>query len=195
MDEILVVCTANICRSPMAEALLRSWIDHHAPTVADRVRISSAGVRARPDDEAAPHMARIATRWGMDLGPHRSRPAAPEVVDQATLVLTMELAHRDVIAQRVRGAASSTFTLPELAELLDHVDPAAIAGAGIAGLAEAAHRTRPRVAVARHDVEDPYGGPADEYETTASELVELVERVGPAIASALRDQPRDGAQG
>ena len=74
MDEVLVVCTANICRSPMAEALLRAWLSHHAPTVAADVAVASAGVRARPGDPAAPHMMAIADRWGLDLHGHRSAP-------------------------------------------------------------------------------------------------------------------------
>ena len=186
MDEILVVCTANICRSPMAEALLRAWLSHHAPQVAADVVVSSAGVRARPGDPAAPHMLAIADRWGLDLHGHRSRPVTAELVTAAALVVTMEADHRDAVARLVPGAPARTFTLPELAALADHTaPPTADDPPGLAGLATRLHRARPRVWVDVPDVDDPYGGSASEYEVTAGELVALVERVGPPLAGAL----------
>ena len=193
MDEVLVVCTANICRSPMAEALLRTWLAHHAPDVADSVRVSSAGVRARDGDPAAPHMVAIADRWGLDLHDHRSRPATVDLATGATLVVTMEAAHRDAVARLATGLAARTFTLPELAELAAHAPtPDPDDGSGLTGLAQRLHRARPRVWVDAPDVDDPYGGAASGYELTAGELVALTERVGPALAAALRDHRTPG---
>lgn len=183
MPEVLVVCTANICRSPMAAALLRSWIDHHAPHVADDLRITSAGVHARDGHPATAHMVAIADRWDLDLDAHRSRRLDADRASRAGLVITMEAAHRDAVARLTPGLAGRTFTLRELAELTDHVDPDEHASLDdwVRGL----HAARPRVWVEVTDVEDPYGGPAAGYEPTAAELTELVERVAPALTTVV----------
>lgn len=183
MPEVLVVCTANICRSPMAAALLRSWVDHHAPHVADELRITSAGVHARDGHAATPHMVAIADRWGLDLDGHRSRHLDVDRAVGADLVITMEAAHRDAVARLASGLGSRTFTLRELAELTEQVDPDD--HHDLDGWVRSLHAARPRVWVEITDVEDPYGGPAAGYEPTAAELTELVERIAPALTAVV----------
>lgn len=188
MAEIVVVCTANICRSPMAEVLLRTWVERHAPRVAGTLTISSAGVRARDGHGAAPHMIEIGDRWGVDLHEHRSRRVDPDLLGGADLVLTMEEDHRDAIARMVPDAAVRTFTLVEAVELAEHVrreggsDPAG--GGDLAALARRLHGARPRAWVGSPDVDDPYGRSAQDYEVTARELADLVERIAPLLATA-----------
>lgn len=96
---ILVICTGNTCRSPIAAASLA----HELRSEGDRVRVESAGTRAEEGWPAAPHMIELAAKEGIDLGRHRSRALTRDLVHAADLILAMEEHHlRD--AERL-GAA------------------------------------------------------------------------------------------
>jgi len=87
---ILVVCTANICRSPLAAAILATKLPP------DAVLVSSAGVRALSGNPADPTIIELARERGYgDLGGHRSQPLLALTLNQVDLVLCMESAHRD----------------------------------------------------------------------------------------------------
>lgn len=96
MTTTLFLCTANICRSPAAEAL---WL-RAARRAGFASRALSAGVRARAGDSADPVMADLLATYGCDLGNHVSRPFSASLARQADLVLVMEPWHaRFVVAQ------------------------------------------------------------------------------------------------
>ncbi|HEY9108046.1 MAG TPA: low molecular weight protein-tyrosine-phosphatase [Roseateles sp.] len=93
MAAVLLVCTANICRSPMAEAIFKAKLGDVFKT------IDSAGVHADPrggpvDARAAAALARhnysLERRW-------RSRRAEPETLGKYDLVLAMEAEHVDAL--------------------------------------------------------------------------------------------------
>ncbi|WP_322089347.1 protein-tyrosine-phosphatase [Burkholderia sp. BCC1999] len=92
MNRLLLVCTANVCRSPMAEVLFRR--------VLDGVRVMSAGVDAMPGMGADPAAIAVMRRIGLDLGQHRSQPLARWMIESSALVLTMSERQRQVIAHR-----------------------------------------------------------------------------------------------
>ena len=102
LNRILVLCTGNICRSPMAEALLRARLAALRPALS----VSSAGLAApegRPADTLA--VALLGER-GLDLAAHRSRQLTPELVAAADLILVMETAqqrHLELLAPAARG--------------------------------------------------------------------------------------------
>ena len=100
--KLLVVCTANICRSPMAEAVIRKQI----ATRGLRTEVASAGVHAQPDQPAHPLSVEVVAQAGLaDLSAHRSRPLSPLLLRGADIVLCMEHAHRDEIVARAPEAA------------------------------------------------------------------------------------------
>ncbi|MFI5426813.1 hypothetical protein [Aeromicrobium sp. UC242_57] len=90
---ILAVCTANICRSPLMEILLKAQLD------SSRFEVASAGVRGwdrRPMDSMA---AMEAMRLGHEADSFRSHPIDSYLVDSADLILTATRAHRsDVLS-------------------------------------------------------------------------------------------------
>lgn len=178
---ILVVCTANICRSPMAERLLAEYLARRVPDA--RAVISSAGTHARPGDPAASGMQRIAEGWGLDLDYHRSRRVDQELAASQDLVITMEDAHRTVVSRLAPGLGSRTFIITELAALMDATGPP-VAGT-LPQRVAAWHAARARTALDVTDVGDPYGGPTQGYETTAWQLAGLVELIGPHLAAAV----------
>src|SRR5690606_17890606 len=97
----LLVCTANICRSPMAEAAMRHAIESRGLHAA----VSSAGVHALPDRPAHPLAIETVAGAGLgDLSGHRSRPLSRQLLG-ADFVLCMEHAHREVIVAHAPEAA------------------------------------------------------------------------------------------
>ena len=87
---ILVVCIGNICRSPMAEALLRS----RAP---EGVVLSSAGIGALVGKPADPNALKLMEERGIDISEHRGRQLTPQIIQDADLILVMEKGHQDAV--------------------------------------------------------------------------------------------------
>jgi protein-tyrosine phosphatase len=180
---LLVVCTANIARSPLAAAVL----DAHAQVrgLADRVVVTSAGVRALEGHPAAAPSVAIARRWGLDLGDHRSQPVTDDLVERSDLVVTMSERQRDDLGGRVVRASERCFTLRELDRLLADVEVADLPIDPAERVAEAtqrAHRRRPFSAPSgAEDVMDPYGRSDREYAAVAAELVDLLGAIAPVL--------------
>ncbi|OLL27323.1 hypothetical protein BTH42_33465 [Burkholderia sp. SRS-W-2-2016] len=103
---ILVACTGNICRSPMAAGILQARLPH--------VDVSSAGTGAMVDSPADP-LARqvLATAARIDIDAHRARQITAELVLKAEIVLVMETLHKRWIISRFPAAAGRTFLLGE----------------------------------------------------------------------------------
>ncbi|MFI6511264.1 hypothetical protein ACIBCT_26955 [Streptosporangium sp. NPDC050855] len=154
---ILFVCTANICRSPLAERLARSAL---GPCPA--LRISSAGTHARPGMEMDRRAGNTLARLGGDPAGFTSRLLTPRLVADADLVLTATRRHRAQAVALHLAAATRTFTIAEFGALaqavpperiLRHHDPVRRARA----LVEEARALRGLVRVDESDIDDPYG--------------------------------------
>jgi len=98
---ILLVCTGNVCRSPMAEYLLRSAKPPEAPW-----EIFSAGLSATAGMPATAEAIQALQEWKLDLSGHRSRPLTSELVQRADLILAMTQQQADEIRSRFPEAAS-----------------------------------------------------------------------------------------
>src|SRR5258706_10919652 len=85
---VLILCTGNICRSPMAEALLRARLEQRGVDAT----VSSAGItfegRAATDEAI-----KAAAGYGVDITRHRSRIMSAELLDGADLIIAMERLH------------------------------------------------------------------------------------------------------
>lgn len=187
---VLVVCTGNICRSPMAEALLREYLHRHLDDHGV-VEVSSAGTMARTGDPASSGMMAIATDWGVNLSNHWSRPLSPDLVAAQDLILTMESGHRDRVALLAPGAGARTFLLTEAAALLEipmahsGVREAGAAPDRLAALVRQLQQVRSRVTTGALDVPDPYGGSQEGYLACAWHLADLIAPLGAALIRAL----------
>jgi protein-tyrosine phosphatase len=109
---ILMVCTANVCRSPAAEALLR----HHLKQMglAKRIAVSSAGTAVgaqgrKPD----PRVVAILEEMGVSARGIRAQPLEQRCVARSGEIFVMEAVHRDVLLERFPEALGRV-------SLLDH---------------------------------------------------------------------------
>lgn len=104
--QVLIICTGNTCRSPMAEVLLRAAL----PSDSDWV-VVSAGTSAE-SGSAASEYARVAiAERGLNLTNHRSQLVTQELVDASTFIIAMTQRHVDKILQRVPDARDRVYLM------------------------------------------------------------------------------------
>ncbi|MBT8340956.1 MAG: hypothetical protein KJP07_13150 [Desulfatitalea sp.] len=96
--EILIVCTGNICRSPMAAGLLAHLLP---PQLKHVVTVGSAGTNALHGHQAAPHAVQTMAEEGIDISAHRARQVSNDLVRPADLILTMERFHQNAVRQMI----------------------------------------------------------------------------------------------
>lgn len=107
---IVIVCTGNTCRSPMAETLLRELL-HRRFGREDVARVLSAGVAAQRGSGAAPQSVEVMGRRGLDLTGHCSQPLDDSLMSMADIVLTLTRQHRDAILTAWPNRKDRIFTL------------------------------------------------------------------------------------
>ncbi len=179
MTSILVICTGNICRSPIAEGLLRDALYRRFGDGSPEV--SSVGTSGLEGSRAMPESVRAAAEMGIDIGDHVARRLTPVIADASDLLLCMATDHRDRLADG-SDRDDRVFTLKELVRLLE-VLPVPAPGAGPETLNDriaAANLARRRGAVPPsrdEDVADPLGQPLEAYRAIAWELETWNERL------------------
>ena len=113
MKTILVVCTANICRSPMVAGLLRDRLDRAG--FGDQVEVSSAGVYGMEGSPASQYGIELLDERGVEFGDHVARALQLSDISAATLIIVMEENHRMSIFHYAPGSLHKVFLLSELA--------------------------------------------------------------------------------
>ncbi len=109
MPTLIFICTGNICRSPMAEYMLRSLLGSESEwTVESAGLLAANGV---PASQAAIQV--LAADEDIDLRPHRSRMLTPEMVAYADMLVCMSPTHKRHIVHLVPSAAEKTYILTE----------------------------------------------------------------------------------
>ncbi len=105
---ILVVCVGNICRSPMAEALLRNALRGQ-----EEITVESAGLGALVGHPASDYAVELMDERGIDISSHRAQQLTPDLVSKADLILVMESGHRRVIDENDITARGKVHRLGE----------------------------------------------------------------------------------
>ena len=130
MARVLVVCTANRGRSPIAEAILRRMLAEQG--AGDRVVVESAGLCAYElefvGQPANPLSIAVAAKHGIDLSRHVVRPVTRSLVQASDLVIVMEAWQTGVLRAVFRGPTPVIATLRELAGVEDDPNTPDIAG-------------------------------------------------------------------
>lgn len=170
---LLFVCSANRCRSPMAEALARK-------ALADRgiaAEVVSAG-RMSSGHEASPGAVDAMSRLGLDLRNHRSARLDPDTLAAADLILVMERAHLSDVFEVLPSAVERSFTLGEFPGLLE-ASPGDEQPLTAADRIERVNRNRdPSHIIAvdpSSDIADPMGRRRGAYRRTGRQVERLVD--------------------
>lgn len=196
MFQILTVCTGNICRSPLAEQLLRARLGELGAVV------SSAGTRGLASWQMTPEARHLAVHLGVpaaDADAHRSRFLTEQHLDAPDLILTMTREHRRTVAELAPSRLRSTFTIREFARVAAVVPESEVVAAANEGGADAAARLRSAVSAlagARglsippsdpldDDVVDPFRQPWEVYQQSAAQLLPAIEAVVGVVKAAV----------
>lgn len=146
---VIVVCTANICRSPMGAGLLQHALAAQ-PEPLKSVRVVSAGLAAHDGERVSENSIIALRKAGIDVSNHRSSTLTEEQVERALVVLCMTESHRRSICMYSKVPPKNVFLFREFMK-----------AKGEAGT----------------DIADPFGGPLKAYETARDEMVEAIPSV------------------
>ncbi|MEH1015752.1 low molecular weight phosphatase family protein [Micromonospora sp. CPCC 206060] len=127
MNDVLFVCHANLCRSPMAEYLARAVLTRHG------VSVASAGTHAVPGRSMHPYAAGILDGRGLDPTGFRSREVTRDLLTGAGLVLAASRRERAYCVATAPAAIGRTFTLRQFARLAAAAGPVRRGVAGTVG--------------------------------------------------------------
>ena len=114
--KILLVCTANICRSAMAIQML----DHKISK--NNVSLDSAGTHALNRSDMPPQAKQILDENGISQTTHISKQLTSEILEQANLVLTATAEHKSEVVRTLVKANRFTYSILEFADLINFVN-------------------------------------------------------------------------
>ena len=113
MKKVLFVCTANICRSPMAVGIFNALAGERNLQL--QVWAESAGVAALAGEPQARLARQVVAEMGVDIGEHRARQVNESMIEAAHLTLTMTPHHQGALRQSFRVLADKIHTLSDYA--------------------------------------------------------------------------------
>ena len=178
--EVLVVCYANLCRSPLVERLTRKAFSDWAG-----FEVRSAGVAAVPGMPMHPYAEAVLRECGAADAGFLTRALSAELLTRADLVLTASREQRAWCVSLASAAVRYTFTMRQFGRLASTVEPGSLpdappvarAHALVEEVARARGEHQP-VAAEDDDLADPVGRPVELFRACArqiqSEFVDVV---------------------
>lgn len=186
--KVLLVCTANQCRSPMGEGLLRArFADERVAA-----RVGSAGLLPG-GQPAVPNASTVMAERGIDIYNHVSCQLTPDIARSSNLLIGMAREHVREACVSYGALLQRSFTLKELVRRGESVGPRREGETLYTWLARLGHGRRPADLVGeapQDDIEDPIGKPKVYFERTADEIDDLLARLVHMVVGAER---RSGA--
>ncbi|MGY1709510.1 hypothetical protein ACI8AC_08375 [Geodermatophilus sp. SYSU D00758] len=190
---LLLVCTGNLCRSPLAERLATAWAADAlagSPEAAE-VSVVSAGLDAVEDRDMDPEAAAALTALGGDPAGFRSRALTAELAAEADLVLTMTRDQRRSVLEVNPRGLRRTFTLLEATDLLNRADlggvflsPVRTRAVDLALRLDAARADR--TSGSGDDIADPIGRRPEVHTTTARTIEVALRPLADVLFTSVR---------
>jgi low molecular weight protein-tyrosine phosphatase len=184
MATILLVCTGNICRSPMAEGFLRRELRQRG---IDGIRVESSGLSGWDGSGATNEAVEALTEYGLDISGHAAQRLTRDMAEGADLIVAMSAEHREGVSHLVPSTAARTFTIKELVYLLESSPVEAVQGSAAQQLkasvdaATAVRDEAPEVELLDEDIADPLGLGIESFRATAWELEGLSKRLADGL--------------
>ena len=147
MGHILVICTANICRSPMGAALLQHAL-RAQPEPLKSLEVISAGIAAHDGETVSENSVVALKKVGIDISGHRARAITSEMANDAHAIFYMTESHRDAILMNIDPPPKHLYLFREF-------------------LPDEAGR----------EIADPFGSSITAYETSRDEMVEAIPSI------------------
>jgi protein-tyrosine-phosphatase len=146
-DHILTICTANICRSPMAAALLQHAL-RGQPEPLKSMQVFSAGIAAHEGEAVSENSVIALKKVGIDIGGCRAQPLTRKMAGDALAIFCMTESHRAAILLNIDPPPRHLYLFREF--LPGDVN---------------------------HEIADPFGGSIKVYETSRDEMVEAIPSI------------------
>jgi len=175
--KVLMVCTGNICRSPMAEVMLQEEVARRG---CHEIEVASAGTWAGFGNPAQPEAREVIRQRGVDLEGHRSRPVDPQELADADLVVAMTSVHARELRQLSDEVATKMVLMKEFVEMEVDECPSSALDDRLKTLL-AGKRPASRRAL---DLDDPMGLPVFAYERAAKEIEVGVQRLADLLCGS-----------
>ena len=155
---IVFVCTANICRSVMSEAILKKML--RDKQLDKKILVESAGTESPVGRETSEIIKKLCKAYGSDVSHHRSRQLTKPIIETATLVICLAKNHEEVIRGAFPEFKSKVVLLKEFEQLNVPKDPS---------------------------VADPIGMAEKQYVACFKEIENEIKRVLPALEHRLHN--------
>ena len=160
MSSLLFVCTANICRSPLAEHIMKQILAEKENLTAESEytwRVESAGTWGVNGSDMAESVRQVLGEIGIKPGNHIARTVNAEILNDFGLILTMERGQKEAIKIEFPGSAEKVYMLSEMVGK-------------------------------RFDIRDPMGGTIDEFRKTAGIIKMVLDQGFDKISQLISDK-------